>query len=408
MFRDLALAFVAGLVSCASACVLPLLPAFVAYMGGVAFSPHERRTDRLKVAGNAVLFVAGFTTAFVALGAGAGLLGADLTAYRRPLILVSGVLLVLFGIALLGGIPWLMQERRLQFAHRLPHAPWASYAIGVAFAVGWTPCVGPILAAVLIEAANSATAARGALLLCAYSAGLGLPFVVAGLFLGSVTAIVRKVRGIYPVINTVAAIFLIGMGLLTVTNRLTVLNSLFPSFEAFRVSGQLSAPTATPASPRGLVGKPPPAITVTALDGTRLSLRSFQGRPAIITFWATWCVPCKDELPQFAAAYRTHRDQQLNLVAINYKESAETVRKFWTNLALEPSPYLDSDGSAAERFGVGLQQSGLPVTILVGGDGNVHDVFPGEISAKEFAASLNQLLAISSTSSSTLTVTPIS
>lgn len=400
MLRDLGLAFAAGLASCASACVLPLLPVFVAYMGGAGFKSDNARTARLKVAGNAILFVAGFSTAFVALGAGAGLLGADLTAYRGPLILASGVALVLFGMALLGGIPWLMRERRLQVAHQLPHAPWASYLIGLAFAVGWTPCVGPILAAVLIEAANSATAARGALLLCAYSVGLGLPFVVAGFFLGPMTAIVGRVRGAYPVINTLAAVLLIGMGVLTLTNRLTVLNSFVPSFGAIQVSGQLSPSIGGAGSPSTLVGKHSPAITLTALDGNRLSLGSLGGRPAIITFWATWCVPCKDELPVFAAAYRAHHDQELALVAIDYKESPEAVKRFWTELALEPPPYLDPDGTAAQRFGVGLKQSGLPVTIFVGRNGNVQAVFPGEMSTGDFAASLSQLLARSGASPS--------
>src|ERR1700674_5658793 len=167
------------------------------YMGGVEPGAEGRRSS-LKVARNAVLFVAGFSTAFVGLGAGAGLLGGNLAAYRQPLIVVSGVILVLFGVALLGGIPWLMQERRLQVAHRLPHSPWAAYLIGLAFAVGWTPCVGPILAAVLIYAANSATAARGALLLGAYSAGLGLPFVVAGLVLGARVRPRVQGRGRHP------------------------------------------------------------------------------------------------------------------------------------------------------------------------------------------------------------------
>src|SRR3982075_88071 len=182
MTRDLGVAFLAGLVSCASACVLPMLPVFVAYMGGVAALPSgesSRSGRRFAVAVNAVLFVAGFSTAFVALGALAGLVGADLAPYRQPLVLASGVVFVICGIALLGGVPWLQQEWRFQFAHRLPHGPLASYLIGLAFAIGWTPCVGPILAAVLVQAANSATAVRGALLLTAYSAGLGLPFVVA-------------------------------------------------------------------------------------------------------------------------------------------------------------------------------------------------------------------------------------
>ena len=393
MLHDLGLAFAAGLVSCASACVLPLLPVFVVYMGGAAPDREVwRLRDRLKVARNSVAFVAGFSTAFVGLGAGAGLVGAGFTAYKQPLLIGSGVLLVAVGIALLGGIPWLMQERRLQVAHRLPHTPWAAYLIGLAFAVGWTPCVGPILAAVLIEAANSATAARGALLLSAYSAGLGLPFVAAGLFLGPMTALVGKVRGLYPVINGVAAVFLIALGVLTLTNRLTVLNTYFPNLLQFEVGGQLSVPMAGPGSPNALVGKAPPAVTVTALDGHRVSIASLRGNPVIVTFWATWCVPCRTELPMFAAAYKAHRAEGLRIIAIDYEESPDAVGRFWKDLGLEPAPYLDADGSTARRFGVGLQETGLPVTLFVGREGNVITVLPGEIDSEAFTAELDRLL----------------
>jgi cytochrome c-type biogenesis protein len=392
--RDLGLAFLAGLVSCASACVLPLLPIFVAYMGGAALSADEslRPGRRLGVAVNALLFVAGFSTAFVGLGAAAGLLGAELTPYRQPLVLASGVVLVAVGVALLGGIPWLMREWRLAVAHRLPRSPWASYLIGLAFAVGWTPCVGPILAAVLVEAANSATAGRGALLLTAYSAGLGLPFVVAGVFLAPATILIRRVRGVYPIVNAVAAIVLIGMGVLTLTNRLAVLNSYFPDLAAPRVTAPLSAPGPMPESPSRLVGRPAPTVTVTALDGHRASLAALRGKPIVVTFWATWCVPCRDELPLFAAAYRAHHAQGLELVAVDYQESSGTVAKFWTELGLEPTPYLDPDGAAARRFGVGLQQTGLPVTVLVGRNGSVQTVLPGQVEPGLFKERLDRLL----------------
>jgi len=191
----------------------------------------------------------------------------------------------------------------------------------------------------------------------------------------------------------VAAVLLIGIGVLTLTNRLTVLNSFFPSLSAIQVAGQLSIPPTGVGSPSALVGNQLPAVTVTGLDGHRLDLSSLHGQPAVITFWATWCVPCKEELPMFAAAYRAHRDQGLNLVAINYEESPGAISRFWKDLGLEPPPYLDPDGSVAHRFGVGLQQTGLPVTILVARDGNVQVVLPGEITGADFNVRLNQLLA---------------
>src|ERR1700751_5884593 len=125
MILDLALAFLAGLLSFASTCVLPLVPAYVTYMGAAATGTQTTVQQQLKVLGNAGLFVAGFTTAFVALGASFGLIGADLRAYRTVLLQVAGIALVLIGLALLfwGRIPGLMGERRFDVAHRLPRAP---------------------------------------------------------------------------------------------------------------------------------------------------------------------------------------------------------------------------------------------------------------------------------------------
>src|SRR3977135_1336485 len=133
MILDLALAFVAGLLSFASTCVLPLVPAYVAYMGAATTGAGTTVRNQLKVLGNAALFVAGFATAFVALGASFGLIGAGLQAYPLLLLQIAGAALVLIGIALLtlGRIPGMMGERRFDIAHRLPRAPWASYVIGL-------------------------------------------------------------------------------------------------------------------------------------------------------------------------------------------------------------------------------------------------------------------------------------
>src|ERR1700737_762679 len=181
MIVDLALAFLAGLLSFASTCVLPLVPAYVAYMGAASTGTGATLRQQLKVLGNAALFVAGFATAFVAVSASFGLIGADLKAYRPLLLQIAGAALVLIGIALLtlGRIPGLMGEKRFDIAHRLPRAPWASYVVGLAFAIGWTPCVGPILAPILLRPGGRGRGAQGALLLAGYFVRLGLPVLIA-------------------------------------------------------------------------------------------------------------------------------------------------------------------------------------------------------------------------------------
>ena len=398
MILDLALAFLAGLLSFASTCVLPLVPAYVTYMGAATAGAEATARQQIKVLGNAALFVAGFATAFVALGASFGLIGADLKAYRPLLLQISGAALVLIGIALLtlGRIPGLMGEKRFDVAHRLPRAPWASYVIGLAFAIGWTPCVGPILAAILLRAGSSGTAGQGALLLASYSAGLGLPFLVAAGLSGMLTRLLTRVRGAYTVLNAVAAVFLIGMGVLIFSNRLTIFNDYFPvvalttPFDSHFTSND---PTPAPHGPVQ-VAKPAPNFTLMDIDGHPVSLAALKGQPVLISFWATWCVPCRDELPLIRDEYLAHRAEGFSVVAIDFgDESAATVRRFWQSMNLEPPAVLDPSGKASTAYGVALSSSGLPVSVLVARDGTVSSYEPFPLTRDFLDPALQKILS---------------
>ena len=401
MILDSALAFLAGLLSFASTCVLPLVPAYVAYMGAAAAGSEMSTRKQLKVLGNAALFVAGFATAFVALGASFGLIGADLKSYRVLLLQIAGVALVLIGIALLtlGRIPGLMGEKRFDVAHRLPRAPWASYVIGLAFAIGWTPCVGPILAAILLRAGGSGTAAQGAVLLAFYSAGLGIPFLIAAGLSGMLTRWLARVRGAYGVLNAVAAVFLIGMGVLIFSNRLTVFNDFFPVVAVttpFDSHFQPSPGASLPAT-RGAVqvGKPAPGFALKDLDGNPVSLADLKGKPVLVTFWATWCAPCRDELPLIRDEYLAHRLEGLRVVAIDYgNESPDAIRAFWSSLQLQPPPVLDPDGQASQAYGVNVTLStGLPVSLLVARDGTVSSYEPFPLTRDYLDPALQKILS---------------
>jgi cytochrome c-type biogenesis protein len=398
MILDLALAFLAGLLSFASTCVLPLVPAYVTYMGAAAAGTEVTARQQAKVLGNAALFVAGFATAFVALGASFGLIGADLRAYRPLLLQISGAALVLIGIALLtlGRIPGLMGEKRFDIAHRLPRAPWASYVIGLAFAIGWTPCVGPILAAILLRAGSSGTAAQGALLLAFYSAGLGLPFLVAAGLSGMLTRLLARVRGAYAVLNAVAAVFLIGMGVLIFSNRLTIFNDYFPVMTVttpFDSHFSSNDPTPAPHGPVQ-VGKAAPDFALKDVDGNSVSLSALRGKPVLISFWATWCVPCRDELPLIRDEYLAHRAQGLAVVAIDFgDESAATVRRFWQSMNLDPPPVLDPSGTASTAYGVALSSTGLPVSVLVARDGTVSSYEPFPLTKDFLDPALQKILS---------------
>jgi cytochrome c biogenesis protein CcdA/peroxiredoxin len=398
MILDLGLAFLAGLLSFASTCVLPLVPAYVTYMGAAAAGTQTTVQQQLKVLGNAGLFVAGFTTAFVALGASFGLIGADLRAYRTVLLQIAGIALVLIGLSLLfwSRIPGLMGEKRLDIAHRLPRAPWASYVIGLAFAIGWTPCVGPILAAILLRAGAQGTAAQGALLLAFYSAGLGLPFLLAAGLSGMLTRLLARVRGAYAVLNGVAAVFLIGMGILIFSNRLTLFNDLFPVVTVTTPwDSHFETANPTPA-PRGSVqvGRPAPGFSLTDVNGNEVTMAQLKGKPILISFWATWCVPCRQELPLIRDEYLAHKAEGLGVVAIDYgDESADTVRRFWKSMNLQPAPILDPDGKASDAYGVALNSTGIPVSVLVARDGTVSSYEPFPLTRDYLDPALAKILS---------------
>src|SRR6266852_862233 len=401
MMGYLGVAFLGGLLSCISVCFLPLIPAYITYLGGrAAGQPGETGLrQQLTVLRNALLFIAGFSTVFILFGAAAGLLGANLTQYRSILLKAAGIALIVMGIAMVGVMPWLMREFRFDIAHRLPRTPWASYVVGMAFAIGWTPCVGPILAAILVIAADSATAAQGALLLAAYSAGMAIPLLVAAGIAGQLTRVVRNIYAAGRVLNGVAAVFLISMGLLIFSNRLTLLNSYLPYFtppmQEFGTASTVSIGTKLDqikGNGRVRVGKPAPMFTATDLDGHPISLAALKGRPVLINFWATWCTPCREELPLIESAYRAHRDQGFTVVAIDYKESADAVRKFWSDLKLEPAPVLDRDGRVTDAYGVGLSSTGLPVSVFVARDGSVSAFAPFALDPDYLSQQLKAIL----------------
>ena len=401
MIGTLGLAFLGGLLSCVSVCFLPLIPAYITYLGGRAVGQPgvSPRGQQLIVLGNALLFIAGFSTVFILFGAAAGLLGANLTQYRSVLLKVAGLALIVMGIGMIGALPWLMREFHVDIAHRLPRTPWASYIVGMAFAVGWTPCVGPILAAILIIAADSATAGQGALLLGAYSAGLAIPLLIAAGLAGQLTRLIRRVYGAGRVLNGIAAVFLISMGLLVFSNRLTLLNSYLPYFTpplqglgTSSTSSILAKSDPVTGNGQVQVGKPAPAFTATDLDGHRVSLADLKGRPVLINFWATWCTPCREELPLIESAYRAYRDQGFTVVAVDYKESVGPVRKFWTDLHLEPPPILDPDGRIADAYGVGLSTTGLPVSVFMARDGTVSAFSPWALDPDYLARQLKAIL----------------
>ena len=210
----LPVALTAGLVSFFSPCVVPLLPGYLSYATGLSGADLESGRRGRMLAGS-LLFVLGFTFVFVALGTLSGALGQWLWAYTHQITLALGVFTILVGLAFIGLVPWLQRDVRV---HRVPAVGLAAAPLlGVLFGLGWTPCIGPTLTAVNTLAMHEGTAARGAVLSVAYSLGLGIPFLVAGLAYRRSLGAIRWVRRHQAWVTRLGGVMLVAVGLLLVT-----------------------------------------------------------------------------------------------------------------------------------------------------------------------------------------------
>jgi cytochrome c-type biogenesis protein len=225
----LVVAFSAGLFSFLSPCVLPLFPSYLSFITGMSvdrLAGDVTAGARTRVLLHSITFIAGFTAVFVSLGASFSAAGQFLMGYRDWIRILGGALIVVFGLYISGVLRVGIFGRTKQVQIRSKPAGFiGSFAVGLTFAIGWTPCVGPILGSILTLASNDKTVQQGIALLLAYSAGLGVPFLASSLALGGFLKFFKQYRPFIPTVERVAGVLLVAVGILVLTNYYIVLNS---------------------------------------------------------------------------------------------------------------------------------------------------------------------------------------
>lgn len=231
MFEDVtySVALLYGLLSFFSPCVLPLIPSYFCFITGLSLeelTESPQTAIRRKIVLSTVAFVLGFSVVFIILGASASLLGGLISQHKGLLRIIGGALIILFGLHLTGivRLPFLQYEKRLHL-HKKPLHFLGTFIIGMAFGAGWTPCIGPILGSLLIMAQDKETVGQGVRLLCIYSVGLALPFIVLSVFINYLLAFTRKATKVLRYANPVAGVLLVATGILLVTDKLSLLSA---------------------------------------------------------------------------------------------------------------------------------------------------------------------------------------
>lgn len=220
--------FIAGLLTFLAPCTLPLVPGYLGFISGVSLAdindPLKARAAKRKIFLNGLLYTIGFSFVFILLGALFGVGGILLAKYRFWLARIGGVLVIIFGLQMMHilDIPFLNREARVSFNFLKPGTPLSSLLFGAAFALGWTPCVGPILAAALALAASTTTLFQAVFMLFVFSLGLAVPFLVIAAGIGSASARIKKLSRYLKAISIVGGLFLIALGVLLLTGKMNL------------------------------------------------------------------------------------------------------------------------------------------------------------------------------------------
>ncbi|HEX7531217.1 MAG TPA: cytochrome c biogenesis protein/redoxin [Pyrinomonadaceae bacterium] len=394
---NMLIAFAGGLLSFLSPCVLPLVPGYLSLMSGVSIDHLKgeggSRSGALRaVVINSIAFNIGLSVIFIALGATAGLVGSSVLS--NPWIRIAGgIVIIVFGLHLIGllKIKYLYKDTR-QFSNEKPRGVLGSLTLGIAFAAGWTPCIGPILGGIMALAATSGGWKGGFVLATFYSAGLAVPFLITGLGINKFLGFYSKFRRHLHKVEVVSGVVLILIGLLIATGYSSLLASsrlagMLPNLEALLKVAPAPPPTPAPGNSKFA---PAPDVEFEGLDGKPIRLSSLRGRVVLLNFWATWCLPCRAEIPEFNALQRDLETKGLSVVGVSVSpvDTSDSIRSFQKDIKQDYT-VLRGPEEIGSKFGNG---PGLPVTYIIDREGRIRQKFIGPQTRENFEAAIKPVL----------------
>ena len=389
--------FLQGLISFFSPCVLPVIPLYIGYLTG------KKKRSVLHM----LCFCAGVSFAFFALGFGASALGRFFKGNQTLFARVGGLLVILMGfyqLGVFGTSDALSKERRLPVAvDVLAMSPVTAFLLGFTFSFAWTPCVGPALAGVLMMAAGAAARAKGFLLIAVYTAGFLIPFLFAGLFTDSVLRFLKKYGNMTRYTVKAGAVLIILMGFMMVTGTMNSVTGYLSEASAPRVKETVAASEteAVQAETTAIETETPseealPAINFTLYDqyGNSHTLSDYAGRTVFLNFWATWCPPCRNELPDIQKLYEEYQAMEdpdvviLGIAAPGYgREQDEAgIAEFLEENGYTYPVLMDPGGKVLLEYGI----TSYPTTYMIDADGNLFGYVVGQMSENMMRSIIEQ------------------
>jgi cytochrome c-type biogenesis protein len=392
------ISFIGGLASFLSPCVLPLVPGYISLISGVSVD-HLKGSEgspaqaRRAVIINSLAFNAGLSLVFMTLGVLAGAVGrAILNDWR--LRVVGGVVIIAFGLQLMGilKISALYRDTR-KFSDDKPRGPFGALTLGMAFAAGWTPCIGPILGGIMGLAASSGGWQSGLVLSSFYALGLAVPFLATAVGINQFLGFYARFRRHLHKVEVASGVMLIVIGLMVATNTVTQIANLtgdMPTLEKWvsslttRTDGATAPASSAPAESYAAA----PDVEFRTLDGKPYRLEELRGRVVLLNFWATWCAPCRAEIPAFNAMQRDYESRGLTIVGVSSHDTPADIRGFQEDNRQDYT-VVTSGEEAPDKFGTG---PGRPVTFIIDREGRIRRTIFGGADHAAFEAAVKPVL----------------
>ena len=392
-FFTIIISFAAGVLSFLSPCVLPLVPGYISLISGVSIDNlKEGSTSRRQVVLNSLAFNAGLSVIFLLLGTTAGLVGSAITS--NPWVrIIGGAIIIAFGLQLIGvlKIGALYKDTR-KFSESEPTGLIGSAVLGMAFAAGWTPCIGPILGGIIGLAATSGGWKSGLVLSAFYSAGLAVPFLLTGLGINQFLSFYSSFRKHLHKVEVTSGIVLILVGLLVMTGQSTWLASSrfmawIPNAEGLLKVKETTQPPPTVSANSKFEAAPD--VEFQTLAGKPFRLKELKGQVVLLNFWATYCIPCREEIPALNSLQHELQAQGLKIIGATLDDDAEGVNAYQQAVRKFEYEVLLGGTDAKQKFA----QAVLPTTYLIDREGRIRQKIIGARDKSGWEAAVKPLLA---------------
>lgn len=410
--------FLQGLLSFFSPCVLPLLPVYMGYLSGGTLKEDAdgtRHYDRVRVMVNTVFFVTGISFAFFLLGMGLSVLGRFFSGNQLIFVRAGGIIVILFGLyqlGVFGNSRILSKEARIPInPGKLTMSPLTALILGFVISFAWSPCIGPVLSSVLIMAASAQSAATGFLLIGAYTLGYIIPFLLVGFFTTSLLEFFGKHRSIVKYSVRIGAVLMIFMGILMFSGQMSSISGYLSRFTGVQVSAESSRSeeeakeSSKDGADREVVETvtidneesqqkneeakedetllPAPDFTLKDQYGNTHSLSDYRGKTVFLNFWATWCPPCRAEMPDIQELYEQYSQDESSdvvILGVAFPNSGDEDDVAGITGFLEKNgytyPVLMDEGATLQ---LPYYITAFPTTFLINPDGNVLGYIPGSM-----------------------------